>query len=257
MFSEVSWPILFWMAVVGGAIGSFLNVVVYRLPHGLSLIHPPSHCPTCKNPVRWFDNVPVFGWILLRGRCRSCRSPIAIRYPLVEAFTALMFVAAAAVEMPRLDSVYPIHMLLLCTLLCAALIEYDRHRPPWRLYIPAIFWGLLARAWSAAETGWHEALAWPAGLFGVAALGLAVLLVVLVLCCDRRSGLGAGFICAAFCLGLKPMAILAVAAVFGWGVLRLGDRVVLKGKVSPSAILGFLVLIWVLAPRLASFFDPW
>ena len=94
------WLIVLCSAVFGGAIGSFLNVVVYRLPHGISLITPPSHCPNCKRPIRWFDNVPVFGWIMLRGRCRHCRCPISIRYPAVEAFTAAMFAALAAVENP-------------------------------------------------------------------------------------------------------------------------------------------------------------
>ena len=71
------WLIVLWLCLVGGAVGSFLNVVVYRLPLGISLIRPPSHCPACKQPIRWFDNVPVFGWIMLRGRCRNCRSSIS------------------------------------------------------------------------------------------------------------------------------------------------------------------------------------
>ena len=76
------WLIVLWLCLVGGTIGSFLNVVVYRLPLGISLIRPPSHCPPCKQPIRWFDNVPVFGWIMLRGRCRNCRCsiPFGIRW---------------------------------------------------------------------------------------------------------------------------------------------------------------------------------
>jgi leader peptidase (prepilin peptidase)/N-methyltransferase len=131
------WLIVLWLCLVGGVIGSFLNVVVYRLPLGISLIRPPSHCPMCKQPIRWFDNVPVFGWIMLRGRCRNCRCWIPIRYPLVEAVTAAMFGVLALVEDP-LTVAYPCHLILLCTLLCAVLMKVDGRRPPLRLFIPAL-----------------------------------------------------------------------------------------------------------------------
>ena len=80
-----------WFIVFGGCVGSFLNVVVYRLPLRKSLNHPPSHCPACGHLIRWYDNVPVFGWIKLRGKCRDCQSPISIRYPCVEGFCAALF----------------------------------------------------------------------------------------------------------------------------------------------------------------------
>ncbi|MBW4491802.1 MAG: prepilin peptidase [Oscillatoria princeps RMCB-10] len=76
---------------LGASIGSFLNVVVYRLPAGLSLLWPPSRCPKCLNRLGARENVPVFGWLCLRGRCRHCRSPISPRYPLVEAATGTLF----------------------------------------------------------------------------------------------------------------------------------------------------------------------
>ncbi len=76
---------------LGSAIGSFLNVVVYRLPAGESLIHPPSRCPHCQHQLAAKDNIPVLGWLLLRGKCRYCRAAIALRYPLVEAFTGFLF----------------------------------------------------------------------------------------------------------------------------------------------------------------------
>jgi leader peptidase (prepilin peptidase) / N-methyltransferase len=77
---------------LGAAVGSFLNVVIYRIPAGLSLLFPPSRCPQCLRRLKSYDNVPVFGWLALKGRCRYCRSPIAIRYPLVEAATGALFV---------------------------------------------------------------------------------------------------------------------------------------------------------------------
>ncbi|MGA1408848.1 MAG: prepilin peptidase [Prochlorotrichaceae cyanobacterium] len=76
---------------LGSCIGSFLNVVVYRVPAGQSILYPPSRCPKCKHPLAPYDNIPVFGWLSLGGRCRYCKTSIAIRYPLVEAFTGCLF----------------------------------------------------------------------------------------------------------------------------------------------------------------------
>ncbi|MGV0024043.1 prepilin peptidase [Phormidesmis priestleyi] len=76
---------------LGAAIGSFLNVVIYRLPAGLSLLYPPSRCPRCLTRLKTQDNVPVLGWLWLKGRCRHCKSPISPRYPLVEAATGILF----------------------------------------------------------------------------------------------------------------------------------------------------------------------
>ncbi|MDD3587784.1 MAG: prepilin peptidase [Thermoguttaceae bacterium] len=76
--------------VLGGIFGSFLNVVIWRLPGGMSLVSPGSFCPKCKHSIRFFDNIPVFGWIFLRGRCRDCHAPISFRYPLVEGICALI-----------------------------------------------------------------------------------------------------------------------------------------------------------------------
>ena len=77
--------------VSGSAIGSFINVVVYRLPENLSVMWPPSRCPKCLNQLKPYENIPVFGWLWLRGRCNHCRSTISARYPLVEAATGLLF----------------------------------------------------------------------------------------------------------------------------------------------------------------------
>jgi leader peptidase (prepilin peptidase)/N-methyltransferase len=81
-----------FLFALGACIGSFLNVVVWRLPRGESLNSPPSHCPKCEKLLLWRDNVPILGWIKLGGKCRFCREPISIRYPIVEAVTALLFV---------------------------------------------------------------------------------------------------------------------------------------------------------------------
>ena len=77
--------------LLGASIGSFINVVVYRLPAGLSILWPPSRCPHCLNQLKAYDNVPVLGWMWLRGRCRYCKSKISVRYPVVEALTGIVF----------------------------------------------------------------------------------------------------------------------------------------------------------------------
>ncbi len=78
--------------VLGLALGSFYNVLIYRLPRNISVVFPPSHCPECKKPIRWYDNIPVLSYILLRGRCRDCGARISIQYPLVELASGLLAV---------------------------------------------------------------------------------------------------------------------------------------------------------------------
>ena len=82
----------FYLGLVGLAVGSFLNVVVWRLPRGKSLVQPPSACPVCSHRLHVPDLVPVVSWLMLNGRCRYCGAPISVRYPLVEAFTGIVFV---------------------------------------------------------------------------------------------------------------------------------------------------------------------
>lgn len=85
------WLWLIFITMFGACVGSFLNVVIYRLPAGISIVHPPSRCPHCEHKLAAYDNVPVLGWLWLLGKCRSCKAPISIQYPLVEAATAIMF----------------------------------------------------------------------------------------------------------------------------------------------------------------------
>jgi leader peptidase (prepilin peptidase)/N-methyltransferase len=86
---------LVFLFLIGSCVGSFLNVVVHRLPLGLSLVNPPSRCPKCERRLAWYDNIPVLGWIKLGGKCRWCHQPISPRYPIFEALTGLLFVAYA------------------------------------------------------------------------------------------------------------------------------------------------------------------
>ncbi|MGA7938251.1 MAG: prepilin peptidase [Kovacikia sp.] len=87
-------PVILVIFALGASVGSFLNVAIYRLPAGLSLLYPPSRCPKCFHRLKKQENVPVLGWIKLKGRCSSCKAPISVRYPLVEAATGVLFVLA-------------------------------------------------------------------------------------------------------------------------------------------------------------------
>lgn len=157
-----------WIFAFGASVGSFLNVVVWRMPRGETLIWRPSRCPRCNAAIRPGDNLPVFGWLKLRGRCRVCRTPISSRYPLVELLTGTLLFGLAVLElflqganlpssetarvgrtvwMPlefrgELISIFVYHALLVCLLLTWALIEYDRQRAPFLLFAFAIFLGL-------------------------------------------------------------------------------------------------------------------
>ena len=152
-----------WTFVLGGLIGSFLNVVVYRLPRGQSIVLGGSHCPRCGQPIHWHDNLPIVGWLMLNGRCRSCRLPIAVRYPLVESVSAGLFLAVFFLEIvsggknipvrqpdwqhtaslmldPRLDLVglACYHAFALSVLLVWGLIALDRQRLPARSVVAVL-----------------------------------------------------------------------------------------------------------------------
>jgi leader peptidase (prepilin peptidase) / N-methyltransferase len=124
------------LAMFGGlVVGSFLNVVAYRLPRGESLAVPGSHCPSCGKHVRPYDNVPVLSWMLLRGRCRDCREPISARYPIVEALSAALAVAVVLVKHTTADRA--LGLVLVAILIPVALIDLDQRIIPNRITLPA------------------------------------------------------------------------------------------------------------------------
>ena len=172
-------PFMFWM---GACIGSFLNVCVFRIPQhqGLwgqlkSIANRGSFCPRCLTPIRWYDNVPIFGWLSLRGRCRDCGQKISMRYPLIELFNALLFVLVYWLEVPfgfsqalststvfadlgpqtipGLGSLSPLvflhlrvafHLVLIEALLVATLIDWDLMIIPDACTIPQTIFAVVA-----------------------------------------------------------------------------------------------------------------
>ncbi|MBC7294069.1 MAG: prepilin peptidase, partial [Thermoleophilia bacterium] len=129
-------------ALLGLVIGSFLNVVIFRLPKGESLVSPGSHCPVCGYRIRWYDNIPVLSWLILRGRCRSCRTPIPVRYPLVEGLTALIFVLCYW----RIGLAWslPVAWAFSAALIAIAFIDLDHMIIPNRIVLPGAAIGLAA-----------------------------------------------------------------------------------------------------------------
>ncbi|MEJ2215661.1 MAG: prepilin peptidase [Gemmatimonadota bacterium] len=94
-----------YVTAVGAAVGSFLNVCIYRWPEGLSVVRPRSRCPACEAAIAWYDNIPIVSWLVLRGRCRHCGARISVQYPLVELVTALLWLAMALRSGPSLEAI--------------------------------------------------------------------------------------------------------------------------------------------------------
>jgi leader peptidase (prepilin peptidase)/N-methyltransferase len=129
-------------AVLGAIIGSFLNVVVWRLPRGESLVTPPSRCPSCGKRIAPYDNVPVVSWILLQGRCRTCGARISPRYPLVELLTAAAFAGVVAVR--GFDSGLVLELPFVACLIALAGVDLDHRLLPNKIVYPMAAYGLVA-----------------------------------------------------------------------------------------------------------------
>jgi len=183
---------------MGASAGSFLNVVVYRLPLELSIVRPASHCMGCKHPIAWYDNIPIISWFVLMGRCRHCRATFSFRYPFVELLTAMLFVGlywayfmeGVRSEMPLFGQggyvVYSGHIIMLCALLACSLIDAEHWVIPLSVsYIAAgvgLIMSTIAPYWAAIrlESPWGlTPYASPGS--GAAALGAVVGLAVSLL----------------------------------------------------------------------------
>ncbi len=276
--SAFIWIIAVWMAAVGGSVGSFLNVVVYRLPAGISLSYPSSHCPKCQHPIRWHDNVPVFGWLMLGGRGRDWRTWIPLRYPVVEATAAALFLLIACAEgaifganlparpipvvdgviLPALTSwelagIMGWHLLLLCTLLSASLIRYDGHEVPARLFAPAFVVAVLGSlVWPhlhpqpAAMLGTTPTPGLVDALAGFAAGAVAGLVVWKLVEPPQRSDLVWAAALAGMMLGWQAAVVAGGATVVFAGLSRvIGGVWAAWRRVPPVAWLLVWCTVWI------------
>jgi leader peptidase (prepilin peptidase)/N-methyltransferase len=181
-------------AAFGLLIGSFLNVVIWRVPRGESLVSPPSHCPACDNAVRPRDNVPVLSWLVLRGRCRDCDAPISPRYPLVEAGTAVVFAVLAA--RIGFEPELPAFLYLGAIGVALALIDLDVKRLPNAIVLPSYV--VAAVLLGAAAVFGHDWSSYLRAVLGMAALfGFYFVLAVVY-----PAGMGFGDVKLAGVLGL-------------------------------------------------------
>jgi leader peptidase (prepilin peptidase)/N-methyltransferase len=239
-------------ALVGCLIGSFLNVVIYRVPQGLSIVMPPSACPACGHRVRGWDNVPVLSWLILGGKCRDCRAPISLRYPLVELGTSLLFALVAvwasagisdgsAMSMDGVDvAEYGLRLAaflyLAAVSIALALIDLDTHRLPNKIVLPAYIVGAVLLGAAALLAGDLERLL-GAGI-GLAAMWLAYFLMAIL----YPGGMGFGDVKLAGVLGLflgwlswGPLIVGSFAAFLLGGVFALvllaSKRVTRKGGI--------------------------
>jgi leader peptidase (prepilin peptidase) / N-methyltransferase len=150
------------VAVVGLLVGSFLNVVIHRLPLGESIVRPRSRCTSCGTQIAGYDNVPVLSWVVLRGRCRHCGASVSARYPLIEAATGAAFAAVAAVG--GADSTLWLELPFTALLIAVAAIDLEHRIVPNKLLLPAAIWAVAG--WAAVDLHFlPEALAAGAGAF--------------------------------------------------------------------------------------------
>lgn len=239
------------LGAFGTLIGSFLNVVVYRVPTGRSIVSPPSACGSCGHPVRRRDNIPILSWLVLGARCRDCSSPISARYPLVEFGTAVLFVLVALRFLPAVIESQGIafvgsivalvaYLYLAAISVALALIDVDTHRLPNVIVLPAYIVGAVLLTVSAALTGewWRLAVA----VAGLAILFLFYATVVFV----RPGGMGMGDVKLAGVLGMFLGAL-------GWDVLAVG---VLAGFIL-GGLFGVVLIALGKSRKVKVAFGPW
>lgn len=214
-------------AVLGVSVGSFLNVVIYRLPREMSLAFPPSHCTSCNYTLRWYDNIPVFSYLFLGGKCRKCGAHISIRYTLVELANMLLWLASVALFW-KTSPVYAILAALASTVgICIFFIDLEHMIIPDRFTVMTGILGAVAIFFDSSTRWWDH-------LIGCAAGGLTFLLIYyLAIWVFKREGMGWGDVKLAFAVGLllgwqKFLLAMLLASVVGSVVLVCLNR--LRGE---------------------------
>jgi leader peptidase (prepilin peptidase)/N-methyltransferase len=241
--------VLIYVFVFGAVVGSFLNVVIHRLPRERSLVKPRSACPDCGQTIRWFDNLPVISWLALRGRCRGCNARISIRYPLVELLAGAFGVLALWQWGPSLTAVEVAVFAWISLVL--GLIDLEHQILPDLLTYPSILLGLTA-SWFGGYTWWLDSL-----LGAVVGAALPTLVIVLYRWLRGVEGMGWGDVkylaAIGSVVGLRGCTgVLVVAATLGAAV---GVGLIVSGRGSGKTALPFgtflalAVILWLYLPE--------
>lgn len=198
---EMLFPLLcaFW-AAIGLCIGSYLNVVIYRVPLKMSTAHPPSHCPNCDKPIKWYDNIPILSYIILGGKCRNCKCRISPRYMLVEAANMVLWLACLLINGPENLPWAVICSIACSVLLCIAFIDLEHMIIPDRFQVILLILGCVA----IGASFFHEdGISWVQRLvgFGVGG-GIFTAIYLIYLLVRKQEGMGIGDIKLVAVLGL-------------------------------------------------------
>lgn len=226
----------------GLCIGSFLNVVIYRLPLGQSLASPPSRCRNCGYSLRWFDNIPVLSWVFLRGRCRKCGVGVSIQYPLVELITGALFVAV--VWFTPVGPLLALRLLLVCILIALFGIDLEHQILPNSITLPGIVIGLLLSL--IAPPGIRDAL-----IGAVLGGGILYAIAGAYYLWRREEGMGMGDVkmlamIGAF-LGWKAVLVTLVLASFSGAIIGVAMMAFQRGGMKYALPFGTFLALGALA----------
>ena len=237
-------------AILGLCVGSFLNVVIYRLPNGMNLAKPASHCPKCNNKIKWYDNIPVLSYIFLLGKCRHCKEPISIRYTIVELLNALLWVCSILMFWDR-SIFYSITLCVTCSvLICIFFIDLEHMIIPDSLQLC-----LLACAIVMIFAEWDYDNTWLVKLYGLLVLGgFSAILHYGALILFKKEALGGGDVkLLAVCgllLGLTNSILALVIACVSASIVLLVVKAIKKYKkdkeypFAPFIVFGVLISLF-------------
>lgn len=198
MMSAILIPIYIIIFLYGIVVGSFLNVCIYRIPKKENIAIVRSHCMTCNYQLKWYDNIPLFSWIILRGRCRNCKAPISPQYPIIEASNGLLWLLIAIVNGLNVDSL--LFALLASALLVLSVIDFRTYEIPIGINIFILALGLIMSVYHYTD--------WLSHVIGFFAVSIPLYIIILA---TKGRGIGGG-----------DMKLMAVAGLLlGWKLVVL------------------------------------
>ncbi len=233
---------IIFFGFIGLAVGSFLNVVIIRIPKGESISFPASHCVTCKHPLKWYHNIPILSWLFLSGKCSFCKEKISIQYPIIEALTTFIFLSTAMQTDTVADAL--IISTLFTMLLALSVIDLKYKAVPDSISIPALFVSLFVDDFLISL---NDALLLAGGF---------ALLRILVSWIIKKEAMGEADIIIAGIIGATLGVELGLAAIYISALIALPVFMIIKKKGYELPFIPFLALglylTWVFKPEIMS-----